>query len=146
MIFYVPPVRAAANSIVYASTTVALSLLMGFPAAYALAQPGRLERFLDPVLLLPLGASAVTLGLGFILAFGPWLASPWLVPVAHTLVALPFVILYVTACLGQPTVSASAGRGCARRLATAILDRSGLADPTSRNAVGSRFCLHHFPG
>ena len=79
-IFYVPPVRAAANSLVYASATVVLSLCMGFPAAYALAQPGRLERFLDPVLLLPLGASAVTLGLGFILAFGRWLASPWLVP------------------------------------------------------------------
>ena len=91
-IFYVPPARAAANSLIYASATVALSLLMGFPAAYALAQPGRLERVLDPVLLLPLGASAVTLGLGFILTFGRWLASPWLVPLAHTLVALPFVI------------------------------------------------------
>jgi thiamine transport system permease protein len=34
----------------------------------------------------------VTLGLGFILAYGRWLASPWLVPLAHTLIALPFVI------------------------------------------------------
>jgi thiamine transport system permease protein len=34
----------------------------------------------------------VTLGLGFIITFGRWLASPWLVPVAHTLVAFPFVI------------------------------------------------------
>jgi thiamine transport system permease protein len=91
-VFYVPPVRAASNSLLYASATVALSLLMGFPAASALARPGRLERILDPILILPLGASAVTLGLGFILAFGRWLASPWMVPVAHTLVALPFVI------------------------------------------------------
>jgi thiamine transport system permease protein len=91
-IFYVPPARAAVNSLVYAASTVALSLVMGFPAAYALARPRRLERILDPVLLLPLGASAVTLGLGFILTFGRWLASPWLVPVAHTLIALPFVI------------------------------------------------------
>jgi len=91
-VFYVPPVTAAANSLVYASATVALSLLMGFPAASALARPGRLERILDPILILPLGASAVTLGLGFILAFGRWLASPWMVPLAHTLVALPFVI------------------------------------------------------
>ena len=34
----------------------------------------------------------MTLGLGFILAFGRFLASPWMVPLAHTLVALPFVI------------------------------------------------------
>lgn len=91
-IFYVPPARAAANSLIYASATVVLALLMGLPAAYALAHPGRLERILDPVLLLPLGTSAVTLGLGFILAFGRLLAVPWLVPLAHTLVALPFVI------------------------------------------------------
>lgn len=91
-VFYVPPANAALNSLVYASATVALSLLMGFPAASALARPGRLERILDPILILPLGAPAVTLGLGFILAFGRWLASPWMVPLAHTLVALPFVI------------------------------------------------------
>ena len=91
-VFYVPPIRAASNSLLYASATVVLSLLMGFPAASALARPGRLEQILDPILILPLGASAVTLGLGFILAFGRWLASPWMVPLAHTLVALPFVI------------------------------------------------------
>ena len=42
--------------------------------------------------MLPLGSSAVMLGLGFIITYGRWLASPWLVPFAHTLVALPFVI------------------------------------------------------
>jgi len=91
-IFYVPPARAAANSLAYAGATVALSLLLGFPAASALARPGRLERILDPLIILPLGASAVMLGLGFILTFGRLLTSPWLVPLAHTLVALPFVI------------------------------------------------------
>ncbi|MFZ5910171.1 MAG: ABC transporter permease [Chloroflexota bacterium] len=106
-LFYVPPIRAAANSLGYAVLTVALSLLLGFPAASALARPGRLERWLDPLLMLPLGASAVTLGLGFIITFNRplfpehwslvtehWtlLASPWLVPLAHTIVALPFVI------------------------------------------------------
>ncbi len=91
-IFYVPPVQAALNSLGYASATVLLSLLLGFPAASALAKPDRLEKVLDPILILPLGASAVTLGLGFIIAFGRLLTSPWLVPLAHTLVALPFVI------------------------------------------------------
>ena len=91
-LFYVPPINAALNSLGYAGATVILSLLLGFPAASALAKPGFFEKFLDPILILPLGASAVTLALGFIIAFGRLLISPWLVPLAHTLVALPFVI------------------------------------------------------
>lgn len=91
-IFYVPPIQATVNSLAYAGGTVILSLLLGFPAAFALARPGRLERILDPLIILPLGSSTVMLGLGFILAYGVWLTSPLLVPFAHTLVALPFVI------------------------------------------------------
>jgi thiamine transport system permease protein len=91
-VFYVPPIRATVNSLAYAGGTVLLSLLLGFPAALALARPTRLERILDPLILLPLGSSAVMLGLGFILSYGAWLTSPLLVPFAHTLVALPFVI------------------------------------------------------
>ena len=53
--------------------------------------------------MLPLGTSAVTLGLGFILALNtPPLdlrASPWLLPLAHTLVALPFVVRSLTPAL-----------------------------------------------
>ena len=91
-IFYVPPIRAALNSLGYAGATVLISLLFGFPSAFALARPTRLERILDPLIMLPLGSSAVMLGLGFILSFGKYLTSPLLVPFAHTLVALPFVI------------------------------------------------------
>ena len=96
--FYAPPLAAVGISLVYAAATVALALGVGLPAAWALARragslPGRL---LDPLLMLPLGTSAVTLGLGFILALGrPPLdlrASPVLVPLVHTLVAFPFVV------------------------------------------------------
>jgi len=99
-LFYVPPFEALANSLIYAAVTVVLSLALGFPVASALARPGRLERLLDPFLMLPLGASAVTLGLGFIITFnkplltghGSLITSPLLVPLAHTIIALPFVI------------------------------------------------------
>jgi thiamine transport system permease protein len=95
-IFYVPPFQAIANSLAYAAMTVILSLALGFPVAVALVHPRRLERVLDPLLMLPLGASAVTLGLGFIVSFNKpplaWVTSPLLVPLAHTLIALPFVI------------------------------------------------------
>jgi thiamine transport system permease protein len=91
-VFYVPPIQATLNSLGYAGATVLLSLLLGFPAALALAKPTRIERVLDPLIMLPLGSSAVMLGLGFIISYGAWLTSPSLVPFAHTLVALPFVI------------------------------------------------------
>jgi len=54
------------------------------------------QRLLDPLFMLPLGTSAVTLGLGYIVALDePPLnlrTSPLLVVLAHTLVALPFVV------------------------------------------------------
>lgn len=95
--FYVPPARAIGNSLLVASATVALSLLVGLVAAYLLAgKPSLLRALLDPIFMLPLGTSAVTLGLGFILALDqPPLnlrASPLLLPLAHTLVAFPFVV------------------------------------------------------
>lgn len=91
-LFYVPPVQAAVNSLGFAGITVILSLALGYPAAYALAKPTRLEKILDPFLMLPLGASAVMMGLGFIISFGRLIASPFFIPIAHTLIALPFVI------------------------------------------------------
>jgi thiamine transport system permease protein len=72
------------------------------PVAWALARNSgsSLNRALDPVLMLPLGTSAVTLGLGFIVALNqPPLnlrASPILIPIAHTLVAFPFVVRSLT--------------------------------------------------
>jgi thiamine transport system permease protein len=58
-----------------------------------LARPAlALGAVLDPLLLLPLGTSAVTLGFGYIVALGPLRTSPWLTPIAHALIALPFVV------------------------------------------------------
>ncbi len=104
-LFYVPPTTAIAISLCYAAATVILALMVGTPAAWALAQEGdsRLNRILDPLLMLPLGTSALTLGLGFIIALAhPPLdlrASPILVPIAHTLVAFPFVVRSLTPAL-----------------------------------------------
>lgn len=95
-LFYVPPITAMRNSLQYAATTVVISLILGVLAAYALNRRSRINRVLDPLLMLPLGASAVTLGLGFIVVFNrpplDLLNFPMLLPVAHSLVALPFVV------------------------------------------------------
>ncbi len=99
-IFYVPPALAVRNSLLFALAAVLLALTLGLVAAVAIAGRGRkrspLSRLLDPLLMLPLGTSAVTLGLGYIVALDePPLnlrTSPLLVVLAHTLVALPFVV------------------------------------------------------
>jgi thiamine transport system permease protein len=95
-LFYVPPIEAARNSLAYAGTTVLFSLTLGFLASSALAKRARINAVLDPVLMLPLGTSAVTLGLGFIVVFNrpPFDPGslPLLIPLAHSLVALPFVV------------------------------------------------------
>jgi thiamine transport system permease protein len=97
-LFYSPPSTAMMISLGYAAATVALTLSMGAPAAWVItrSQNSWMGRALDAILMLPLGASSVTLGLGFILALSkPPLdlrSSPMLIPLAHTLVALPFVI------------------------------------------------------
>ncbi|HZD55212.1 MAG TPA: iron ABC transporter permease [Anaerolineales bacterium] len=97
-VFYVPPSTAIAVSLVYAIITVVFALALGLPASWLLAQGNEtfLSRSLDTLLMLPLGTSAVTLGLGFIVALDhppvDLRASPILVPIAHTLVALPFVV------------------------------------------------------
>ena len=99
--------RAAAVSLGYAGTTVALALLLGLPTAWVLArkQSSLPARIIDPLLMLPLGTSAVTLGLGFIITLNrPPLdlrTSPLLVPLAHTLVAFPFVVRSMTPALAS---------------------------------------------
>jgi len=91
--FYVPPGAAALNSLGFALATMVLSVTLGLMAVSAL---NNRRRLLDPIFMLPLGTSAVTLGLGYIVALDePPLdlrASPVLVVLAHTLVALPFVV------------------------------------------------------
>jgi thiamine transport system permease protein len=95
--FFVPPAEAIRNSLLVAGATVVLSLVIGLISAYLLTgSPSLFKAILDPLFMLPLGTSAVTLGFGYILALDqPPLnlrTSPLLLPLAHTLVAFPFVV------------------------------------------------------
>lgn len=113
-LFFVPPAEAILNSTGFALATVLLATSLGLisawfvagrerPAVYANGREGPFNRLqaavkplLDPMFMLPLATSAVTLGFGFVLALNrPPLnlrRSLLLVPIAHTLVAMPFVI------------------------------------------------------
>lgn len=95
-LFYVPPILAIRNSIVYAGITMLLATTLGLISVYAIERLSSLSRFLEPLFMLPLGASAVTLGLGFLIVFGSSVLTQGrfqaLIPIAHSLVALPLVI------------------------------------------------------
>lgn len=95
-IFYVPPIEAIRNSLLYSGVAILIAGLLGLLTAYAMAQRARFNKLLEPLFMLPLGASAVTLGLGFLLIFNrpPWANSrfPLMIPIAHSLIALPFVV------------------------------------------------------
>jgi len=94
-IFYVPPIAAVWNSVRFALATMALALLLGLLTSLALYRQ-RQGWLLDALFMLPLGTSAVTLGLGYLLGMSrPPLAlrgTPLLIICGHTLVALPFVV------------------------------------------------------
>lgn len=97
---FVPASEAVANSLRFALLATVMAIVVGGLAAAALTGArGRFARLIDGALLLPLGTSAVTVGFGFLLALDEPVdlrASPWLIPLAQALVALPFVVRTMT--------------------------------------------------
>lgn len=95
-ITFIAPGDAIRNSLFFAAIAVTLAVALGLCAAFSILRARRAAAVLDPLFLLPLSTSAVTLGLGYLIAFGTppfdWRASIWLIPVAHTLIALPLVV------------------------------------------------------
>jgi thiamine transport system permease protein len=90
------PIASVGNSLLYATLAMLLATVIGLLAATVITErSGSLSRWFDLTLMLPLGTSAVTIGFGFIVALG-WpvdlRGSYWLVPIAHALVAVPFVV------------------------------------------------------
>ena len=119
------PWEAVVNSLLYASAATVIAVVVGGLAAFAVAGSGHGHgtRLLDGALMLPLGASAVMLGFGFIVAFDhhpiDFRSAPWIVPVVQALVAIPFVVRIVAPTLrsidvrqreAAATLGASPGR------------------------------------
>lgn len=102
---FVAPIDAVMNSLRFASATTVMAVLLGASAAWALSvRTGAARRSASAItrsvtetaLMVPLGASAVTVGFGCLIALDtPPLdlrASVWMLPIAHTVIALPLVI------------------------------------------------------
>jgi len=123
-VYFVEPLAAVFNSIGFGLATMTLAVLLGLLAATFIASgSGREKLVWDALIMLPLATSAVTLGFGFIVALNrPPLNlrdSLALVPIAHSLVAFPFVIRCILPSIRRIPVSL--------REAAALLGASPLA-------------------
>ncbi|MEY2416899.1 MAG: thiamine transport system permease protein [Ilumatobacteraceae bacterium] len=99
----VDPLAAIGASLRFAVVAALIATTIGFLAATAINGSPRLGKLLDAGLMLPLGTSAVTIGLGMLITFDTapvdWRARWWLVPLGHALVAVPFVVRAMLAVL-----------------------------------------------
>ncbi|SHO46734.1 ABC transporter permease [Desulfopila aestuarii] len=96
-VFFVEPISAVKNSVGFGLAAMVLAVILGLLAATFIASGDSRQRSLwDALIMLPLATSAVTLGFGYIITLNrPPLNlrdSLALVPIAHALVAFPFVI------------------------------------------------------
>ncbi len=111
-VFFVEPIAAVANSVGFALAAMTIAVILGLLASTFLAS-GRdrgsstptASSFWDAIIMLPLATSAVTLGFGYIITLNrPPLNlrdSLALVPIAHALVAFPFVVRCILPSLRQ---------------------------------------------
>jgi thiamine transport system permease protein len=96
-LLFVPAWEAVRNSVLYALAAMVIAVGIGALASFEIARrPRRATRAMDVLLMLPLGTSAVTVGFGFLIALDrrplDLRTSVLLIPLAHAIVAVPFVV------------------------------------------------------
>jgi thiamine transport system permease protein len=96
-LLFVPAWEAVRNSVLYALAATMIAVGIGALASFEIARrPRRATRATDVLLMLPLGTSAVTVGFGFLIALDrrplDLRTSVLLIPLAHAIVAVPFVV------------------------------------------------------
>lgn len=141
-IFFVPPIAAAVNSILYAAASMMISLLLGTIISFMNASNKKSNRWMDVIMMLPLGTSAVTLGLGYLTVFSSSPVSirwyPVLIPIVHAVISLAFVVRII-----QPAVKAIPGNlhdaavtlGVPQKNIWRIIDLPLIKDPLITAAV-----------
>lgn len=105
----VPVTTALSNSLRVAVDATTMALVLGLVVSVLVTRPvrargaRRLMGAFDGVFMLPLGVSAVTVGFGFLVTLDQppvdFRGSPWLVPIAQAMVALPLVVRTVAPAL-----------------------------------------------
>ncbi|MDG2427286.1 MAG: iron ABC transporter permease [Acidimicrobiales bacterium] len=136
--------RALGNSLLFALVATGLAVLVGGLASLVVVHGRRaLGRAFDLGLMLPLGASAVTLGFGMLIALDEppvdFRSSKWLVPVAHALIGVPFVMRTVVPTLRS--IDVQLREAAATLGATSVRTRREIDLPIAARAlaVGAGF-------
>jgi thiamine transport system permease protein len=92
----ITPGEAITNSLLFAVVGAVIATVVGLIAASLISRGSTvMASTFDTVLMLPLGTSAVTIGFGFLVALDEPIdlrGTTLLVPLAHALVAVPFVV------------------------------------------------------
>lgn len=92
----VDPLASILASVQTAAWATAIALVIGGLASVVIAAATGRATWLDLGLMLPLGTSAVTIGLGMVLTFSRWPVDWrnrwWLLVLGHAVVAVPFVV------------------------------------------------------
>ncbi|AGT08862.1 ABC transporter permease [Paracoccus aminophilus] len=128
--------RALVNSLVIGAATAALATLLGTTAALGLRRSGAVSaRVIGTVFLLPLVVPAVVLGVGLqrLLAELGLSGSYLAVIIAHTVVAVPFVMISVSGALAS--VPAQAERAAASLGASPLTVLREVTLPLSRHGI-----------
>ena len=118
----VDAIAAIGASLRAAALATVVAVVIGALAALAISSARAGGRLLDLGSMLPLGTSAVTIGFGMLITFDrapfDWRGEPWLVPIGHALVAIPFVV--------RATLPVLRARPAGWREAAAVLGASPL--------------------
>jgi putative spermidine/putrescine transport system permease protein len=126
------------RSMLIALSCLAVTLVVGVPAAYVLAKrPGRLTRLIEEFLVLPVAIPGLATALALIIMYGTLreFRTSWtFILVGHVLYTLPFMIRSVLAVLSSidfrmlEEAAASLGAGFRQRFFTIIIPnvRSGI--------------------
>jgi putative spermidine/putrescine transport system permease protein len=119
------------RSIGIALACLACTIVLGVPAAYALARSqGRITRWIEEMLVLPVAVPGLASALALILLYGGWrdFRASWLfILVGHVLFTLPFMLRSVLAVMmavdlrALEEAAASLGASFARRFVDVIL-------------------------
>ena len=150
----IDPLASLFTSLRFAVVATVISVVAGSLATLAIGAARRHGRLLDVGLMLPLGTSAVTIGLGVLITFDTapydWRSAWWLIPVGHALVATPFMVRALVPVLravppdlraAAAVLGASPWRAWwsidVRRIANPLVGAAGLAAAISLGEFGA---------
>ncbi|MBJ9624482.1 ABC transporter permease [Burkholderia multivorans] len=118
-------------SLAVALATLAIVLVVGVPAGYALARSrGRVARVIEEVLVLPVALPGLASALALLIVYGGFTAfrmSLWFIVAGHVVFTLPFMVRAVAAVAASADLrtleegAASLGASFAKRFATIVL-------------------------